>query len=344
MDNVKKLCVDQSTKLGDIIKVINTGRAQIALVVDAEKHLIGTVTDGDIRRGLLSGETLYSQVKQFMFKDYSAVTEKSLKSEVLALMRQKSLQQIPVLDEDGRVLSLYLREELLLPESKSNWIVFMAGGQGERLRPLTESCPKPMLMVKDKPILEILFEQCFSSGFTKFFISVNYLKQQIIDYFGDGSRWGVEINYLQEQKQLGTAGALSLLPQKPNDPFLVINADVLTRIDIINLLRFHQEQNSDATIAVLNHEITIPYGVVHSENSKVLSIEEKPLLSQFVNAGIYVIEPHILNFLTPNVVCDMPDLLESVIQKNLTVSAFPIHEYWIDVGHHEKLQRANWEW
>jgi len=342
--NVKELCVEQSTKLQQLIKAINTGGAQIALVVDSDKHLIGTVTDGDIRRGLLRGETLESQVERFMFRDFSAVTEKSLKSEVLALMRQKSLHQIPVLDEDGRVVNLYSHEELLQPQSLPNWIVFMAGGLGERLRPLTENCPKSMLMVGGKPILEIIFEKCISTGFKKFYFSVNFLKQQIIDHFGDGSRWGVEINYLQEKNKLGTAGALSLLPQMPNDPLLVINGDVLTRFDLKNLLRFHQEQNADATIAVGSHEFTIPYGVVYSKGSKVLSIEEKPLVSHFVNAGIYVLEPHILNLLTHNSVKEMPDLLESAIQKDLAVNSFPIHEYWIDVGQHETLKRANGEW
>ena len=202
------------------------------------------------------------------------VREGAEEQEVLAMMKQEALHQIPMLDPEGRVLQLFLLEELLHRKSLPNVVVIMAGGEGKRLRPLTENCPKPMLHVQGKPMLEILLEQCKAAGLVQFFFAVKYLKQQIIDYFGDGSRWDVNIRYLEETEPLGTAGALSLMPEIPDDPLLVLNGDVLTQVPILALLRFHQEHNAVATICVREHETLIPYGVVRTKGTNMVAFEE----------------------------------------------------------------------
>jgi NDP-sugar pyrophosphorylase family protein len=223
-------------------------------------------------------------------------------------------------------------------------VVLMAGGKGERLRPLTADCPKPMLAIGGKPMLEIILQQCVEAGFKHFYLSVNYLKQQIIDHFGDGSHWGVEVRYLEEHSPLGTGGALGLLPQIPEHPLLVMNGDVLTRVDFKQLMNFHQEHAAEATMCVREHVTQIPYGVVQLNGTNVAGLEEKPLLSHFVNAGIYVLNPSVLALLEPHKACDMPNLLKRTKERGGQVSAFPIHEYWLDIGHPETLQQAHGEW
>jgi NDP-sugar pyrophosphorylase family protein len=220
----------------------------------------------------------------------------------------------------------------------------MAGGKGERLKHLTSDCPKPMLHVDGTPILEIILEQCIELGFRDFYFSVNYLKEQIKDYFGDGSAWQVNIQYLEEDKPLGTAGALSLLPSMSEHPLLVLNGDVLTRVDYGHLLRFHSEHEAAATLCVQEHTTQIPYGVVRMDNGMVQAIEEKPVLSNYVNAGIYLLEPCLLELVPSDQFFDMPQLIEKAVAHPYRVSAFPIHEYWLDVGLPETLERAHGEW
>ena len=251
---------------------------------------------------------------------------------------------MPVLDAEGRVVQLFLLEEINQPMFFSNWVVLMAGGYGKRLRPLTDICPKPMLLVGGKPILEIILEQCIEACFRKFFISVNYLKQQIIEHFGNGSQWQVDILYIEEDEPLGTAGALGLLPERPDKPILVMNGDVLTRLNYAKLFLFHQEYSASATICVREYKTTIPYGVVITEGAQVLSIDEKPELSHKINTGVYVFNPDLLELLHPNQHCDMPQLLIRVMKQQLSVIAFPIHEYWLDVGQKEMLSQANGDW
>ncbi|SEP70708.1 Nucleotidyl transferase [Ectothiorhodospira magna] len=213
-----------------------------------------------------------------------------------------------------------------------------------RLRPFTESCPKPMLRISGKPLLEIILEQCIEAGFFNFYFSVNYLKNHIIDHFQDGQSWGVNIKYLQENKPLGTAGALSLLPERPTEPLMVLNGDVLTRVDYKHLLRFHEEQKSAATLCVREHTTQIPYGVVNMDQLDVIGLEEKPVLTHYVNAGIYMLDPGLLDLVPQDQFFDMPMLLENAIQSQHRISAFPIHEYWLDIGLPETLERAHGEW
>jgi len=344
MKEISRFLIYPFSTIREAIRVIDEVAAQIALVVDADRRLLGTVTDGDIRRGLLRGEALDSPVEQVMNSNFRSLPEACPTSQALRLMREEVLHQIPVLDSEGRVVRLFLLEDLLQPQTLPNWVLIMAGGQGKRLQPLTETCPKPMLRVGGKPILEIILEQCVEAGFRNFFISVNYLKQQILDHFGSGNRWGVKLRYLEENRPLGTAGALSLLPEVPLLPIIVINGDVLTRVNYLKLLQFHQEHQASATICVCEHQTQVPYGVVQTENSEVLSLEEKPTFTHYINAGIYVLDPDLLELLPPNQPYEMPQLLKQGLVQKRSILAFPIHEYWLDVGHPETLDRANGEW
>lgn len=326
------------------MRVIDRGSAQIALVVDEKQRLLGTLTDGDIRRGLLHGSSLATPVDQLMNRCFRFVHTSEDQASVLEMMRREKLLQIPVLDANGRVVELLLLQELLRPPQLSNAVVIMAGGKGTRLRPHTEHCPKPMLKVGDQPMLQILLEQCISSGFRYFYLSVNYLKEQIIDYFGDGSRWGVSIKYLIENEPLGTAGSLRFLPNFITEPFLVLNGDVLTHLNPSQLLRFHSEHNAKATLGVRSHELTVPFGVVQANGLELAGFEEKPIYRRLVNAGVYVIDPQLLPLLPLHQSTDMPSLLLAAQQAGHRVLVCPIHEYWIDVGRPETLQQAHREW
>ena len=333
-----------STPVLEAMRIIDHGAAQIALVVDEQQRLLGTLTDGDIRRGLLHGETLEAPAERLMNRQFRFVRSGEDQTVVLEMMRRQVLRQIPVLDAEGRVVQLLLQQELLAPALLPNAVVIMAGGKGTRLRPHTEHCPKPMLPVDGKPMLEILLEQCIASGFRQFYLSVNYLKEQIIEHFGDGKGWGASINYLVEDEPLGTAGSLQLLPKSVRDPFLVMNGDVLTRLNPGQLLRFHLDHEAAGTLCVREHTTTVPFGVVQTKGIELATFNEKPSYTHLVNAGVYVIDPLLLSLLLPRQATDMPTLLERAQQAGHRVAVCPIHEYWIDVGRPETLQEAHATW
>lgn len=344
MKQVANLLISPSTSLRHTIVAIDRGARQAALVVDDQGHLVGLVTDGDIRRGILAGATLDTPIDLIMNREFRSLPEGSSEHEALAVMRRYSLHQIPALDADGRVVRLFVLDELLEPQALSNWVVLMAGGQGKRLRPLTAATPKPMLQVAGRPMLEIILERFVDAGFQKVFISVNYYKEHILAHFGDGSAWRADVRYLQEDEPSGTAGSLRLLPERPSDPMIIMNGDVLSRVDLGGLLRFHEEHQMSATVCIGTHETQIPFGVVHTEGTQVISLEEKPVVTRNINAGIYVVNPEMLDLLPADEPCDMPQLLELGLKAGLGIAAFPVHEYWLDVGDAGKLDRANGEW
>jgi len=333
---------DQS--LLNALELIEENSTRFLMVVDITGKLLGTVTDGDIRRGLLQGKSLDSTIETVMNRDfvYSTVAEK--RSDVLEKMRIQKILQVPVGDSDGVVVDLLVLDELLAPPDFRNAVVIMAGGKGTRLRPHTQHCPKPMLRIGDKPILEILLQQCIASGFHKFYFSVNYLKEQIVEHFNDGAHWGVSIQYLVENEPLGTAGSLQLLPDSLREPFLVLNGDVLTRLDLGKLLHFHAENQAQATLCVREHELTVPFGVVQTKGVELAGFEEKPTYRNQVNAGVYVIDPQLLSLLPPHQFTDMPNLLLTAQEAGHRVAVCPIHEYWLDVGRPDALLQAHREW
>ncbi len=324
----------------EVVEVIDRGAAQITLVIDAERRLLGTVTDGDIRRALLRGMQLNTPVDRIMHRDFRVLPASATEKEALALMRRETLHQIPALDEQGRVVRLFLLEELIKPKARCNPVVIMAGGKGQRLRPLTENCPKPMLRVGGKPLLEIILEQCIEAGFQDFYLAVNYLKEQIQDHFGDGKRWQARIHYLEEDQPLGTAGALSLIPRRPSEPLLVLNGDVLTRVDYSRLLRFHAEHAAAATLCVREHSFQSPHGVAETDGPRMISLREKPTFRWLANAGVYCLDGSVLSRIPSQGPYDMPELLASLASDGEMVGAYPIHEYWLDIGRPPDFESA----
>jgi dTDP-glucose pyrophosphorylase/CBS domain-containing protein len=320
--------------------LVDTG-LQIALVITKEGKLIGTITDGDIRRGLLRGLSLNSPIDTVVHPDPMVVPPEFGRDMVLQLMRANRIHQLPVVDENRKVVGLHVLDELMAPRQRPNLMVIMAGGKGTRLRPHTEDCPKPLLPVAGKPMLEHIIERAKLEGFHHFVLAIHYLGHMIEEYFGDGSRLQVEIEYLREDAPLGTAGAISLMNPQPDVPFLVTNGDVLTDIHYGDLLDFHSRQSAAATMAVRLHEWQHPFGVVHTKGIDITGFEEKPVALSHVNAGIYALEPTVFDLLERGEQCDMPTLFARLQEKSARTIVYPMHEPWLDVGRPEDYAEAN---
>lgn len=325
------------------MRIIDNSSLQFAAVVDEDMYLLGTVTDGDIRRGLLKGISLNQAVDLVMnCQPISSSLEKSYRQN-LNLLKEKKLRQLPIIDHSNKLVNIIFSDELNATQYKTNFVVLMAGGLGTRLRPLTEHTPKPMLNVGSKPILETIIEGFKSHGFVNFIICVNYKKEVIQNYFQDGTAFGVNIEYIEEEKRMGTAGALSLLKHKPMEPFFVMNADLLTQVNFEQLLHFHEENNSVATMCVRDYEYQIPFGVIETNGQNLVSIKEKPVHKSFVNAGIYTLNPEVLDIIPKDQFFDMPDLFKKLIDQEENTTAFPVREYWLDIGRITDYEKANAE-
>lgn len=335
--------LSNEAKIQDVIKSLDETGLKIVLVIDNIGRLIGTVSDGDIRRGLLCGLQIDGDISSIIHHNALVVPPELSRDNVLQLMVVNKIQQIPVVDENGVLVGLHLWDEVLITEEKKNLMVIMAGGLGKRLLPLTETCPKPMLPIAGKPMLEHIIERAKADGFLNFKISINYLGHIIKDYFQDGSQMGVRIEYLEETNPLGTAGALSFLGLGIADPFLVTNGDVITDIGYGEVLNFHERHKADATMAVRLYELQNPYGVVRMEGTQIVGFEEKPVYRSHINAGVYVLSPECLSFLSPNEYCDMPTLFETIRRRQKKVVAYPMFEPWLDVGRPNDLNLANKE-
>ncbi len=343
MKDWKKVAVSPDTTIKKTIDVIDRMSLQIALVVDSDDRLMGTVTDGDIRRGLLKGYSLSETVDKVYHRNPMTASSETALDMIHFRMRRYYISQLPVIDNNGKVVSLEILKDIFARDPKKSPVILMAGGLGSRLRPLTNDCPKPLLKVGGKPILEIILERFVDEGFQNFFISINYMGESIRNHFGDGSRWDVKIEYLEESQRLGTAGGLSLLSEIPEEPVIVMNGDLLTKISFNCLLNFHKDSRSSATMCVRDHEITIPYGVVKSESSKLVGLQEKPVQKILVNAGIYVLSPEALRLIPENQYFDMTELFNNMINMNWHTSVYPIREYWIDIGRMKDFEMANVE-
>lgn len=343
MKHWQELLVSPSTSIIETMKNIDETAAQIALVVGKDHELLGTVTDGDIRRGILRGISLHDEVSKVMNQHPVTIKEGVSKQAIKKLFQEKKLRQLPVVNKNNQVVDVIFSSELLDAASFDNWIVLMAGGLGTRLRPLTENIPKPMLKVGTKPILQTILESFIEHGFYNYYLSVNYKREIIKEYFGDGLEWGVSIQYLDEDQRLGTAGALSLFDEKPDKPIIVMNGDILTKVNFQQLLQFHEENQAVATMCVREYQHQIPYGVVRIDGSTLCSIEEKPIERYFVNAGIYVLNPEALDLIPKNEYFDMPSLFEALIRQQKKTSVFPIREYWLDIGKMPDFEKANLE-
>lgn len=337
------ILIGENATVRDALAAIDRGAIQLALVVDTNRKLMATVTDGDIRRGLLRGVTLDQPACEVMRLNPVTVSVGAGQAATLQLMRERKLRHVPLVEAEGRIAGLELIEEAFAQPANDTWVVLMAGGLGVRLRPLTDKVPKPMLPVGGRPLLESIIRNLAQQGFKKFYVSVNYKRDVIQDHFGDGSAFGVDIDYLIENERLGTAGALSLLPRRPDNPLLVMNGDLMTPLHFAHLLQHHQEHGADATLSVREHITDIPFGVVKSSGAKLMGIDEKPRQTVKVNAGIYLLGPRALAYIPSDRPCDMPEVFRSLINDGGNASVFTIQEYWLDIGRHDDLERANAE-
>ncbi len=345
MTNQLDLWRDSILKINTSIKVaierLNKVGIKIALVLDDNYRLLGTISDGDFRRGMLSGLSLEDTVEKIMNKNPCTVNEGTSRLEILKLMNDTKILQIPIIDKNNFVTGLHLWDDISAQAKYSNIMVIMAGGKGSRLHPQTENRPKPMLLVAGIPILEHIIKRARSQGFNHFIIAINYLGEIIEKYFKDGQKFGVKIEYLHEDVPLGTAGALSLLSYKPKTAFIVTNGDVITDINYSDFLEYHTVQNAAATVAVHTHEFQIPYGVVQINGLEVESYEEKPIVSSLINAGVYALEPDILDLIKEPKFRDMPEILDISRDLKKKVIVYPLHESWIDIGRPIDLEIAN---
>jgi dTDP-glucose pyrophosphorylase len=340
MDSIQNIIINQDISIRDALKIIDKSSKQICLVVENEK-LIGTLTDGDIRRGFLDGLGLDSPIKSIVFKTPTTCSAEDSREKILKIAITNKLHQIPIVDNKGRLVGLKEIDELLKPKSRTNSVVLMVGGLGTRLMPLTEDTPKPMLEVGGKPILQTIVEGFAKHGFTNITMCLGYKSNVIQDFFKDGKAFEVNIDYIVEEKRMGTAGALTLLKKEFNEPFFVMNGDLLTNINYERMLDFHQENNSKATMCVREYEIEVPYGVVKTNIENIVSIEEKPVHNFYVNAGVYLLEPDCIDLIPRDEFYDMPSMFEKLIDiKEKTVS-FPLKNYWLDIGRLEDFKKAN---
>lgn len=344
MSNFKAVLMPPSTSILSAIRIIDESTMQIALVIDEQRRLLGTVTDGDIRRAILKGIRMEDPVRLIMNPKPTVVTINAGRGSILEVMKQKRIHQIPVVDDNGCVVGLEILDQVLKSHQRENWVVLMAGGLGTRLHPLTEDCPKPLLKIGGKPLLQTILENFREYGFYKFYISVNYKAEMIQEYFGDGSNMGVEIRYIYESKRMGTAGALGLFPKKPAEPIIVMNGDLLTKVNFVQLLDFHFEHKAKATMCVREYNFQVPYGVVRINRHRLIGIDEKPVHRFFISAGIYVVEPSALDLIPQNTFFDMPNFFKKMIDKGYEICTFPIREYWLDIGQVGDFEKANGEY
>jgi dTDP-glucose pyrophosphorylase len=321
-----------NSTIENAINVLNDTSLKIVLITTETGNLFGTISDGDIRRGLLVGLNLNSSIEKIVHKDPIVVSSGINRESVLALMAENKIQQIPIVDKQRRVIGLHLWDEIAKVPLRKNLMVIMAGGMGSRLYPQTQNCPKPLLPIAGKPILEHIIVRAKSEGFTEFILAIHHLGDMIEDYFGNGDKLEVKISYLRERSPLGTAGALSLLTPLPNFPFIVTNGDVLTDIRYGDLLSFHEHHKMNATMAVRLQEWQNPYGVVQVNGDEITGYEEKPITHNFINAGVYAFNSDVLDMLETSVKIDMSTLMEQILRNGKKIVAFPIHEQWLDVG------------
>lgn len=341
MKNWKESLIQPSSTVEDARRVIDESSMRIAIVVDERNKLLGIMTESDLRKGILRHVSLDRCVAEIMNASPKTALLTEVKDKAAQFFKETRLMHLPVIDENGILVDVEYYDEHLKISKQDNWVIIMAGGLGSRLRPLTEDIPKALLKVGSKPILERIIENCVNYGFNKFFLSVHYKAKMIENYFSNGSAWDIQIGYLKEKKQMGTAGALSLLPKIPSGPFFVINGDLLTDLNFQDLINFHSEHKAFATMCIREYEFIVPYGVVRTKNGKIEAIDEKPLHSFFVNAGIYLFEPEVLELVPKNTHLDMPDLFKLIIDSGNDTVVFPIREYWMDIGKLDDYKRAN---
>ncbi len=337
---VEKLCVSDSATLHQAARVIEQGAKQIAMVVDSGKKLKGILTDGDLRRAIIDGMSMDAPVALVMQPSFISGTPEMGMNKVFAIMQEKSIRHVPIVDKKGVLTDLAWISDLIKQDASELSAVVMAGGFGKRLLPLTETLPKPMLPVGGRPVMEHIVDNLRLAGIRDLKVTTHYMPEKIKEHFGNGKKFGVKIDYVAEDRPLGTAGALALMPA-PERPTLVVNGDIMTRVNYRAMLAFHREHQADLTVGVRQYEVQIPYGVMVCEGPNVRKLTEKPQHAFLVNAGIYLLSPHVYNYIPKNERYDMTDLIESLIADDKNVVSFPIMEYWLDIGQHADYEQAN---
>ncbi len=337
----QKLLISPGDPMSCAVKLLDSESMRIVLVADKNRHLLGTITDGDIRRGLIRHLDMNTPAKVIMNKSPKTGNINSSPDFLLSIMKQDDLLHVPLINDNGILAGLETLQHLTEQSCYDNPVFLMAGGFGKRLHPLTLDTPKPLLKVGNKPILQTILESFIEAGFHRFYISTHYKSEQVRSHFGTGDDWNVTIEYIHEKEPLGTAGALGLLPDNiPEKPLIMMNGDLLTKVNFEQLLRYHEESGGFATMCVREYDFQVPYGVIKASKHHITEIVEKPIHKFFVNAGIYVISPELYNSVSKNKYLDMPDLLQKEITSGKKVNMFPMHEYWLDIGQIDDFERA----
>ena len=339
VDDVSRCVVPEAATVKSVVENLNSSGLRLSLVVGPEGALLGIVSDGDIRRGLLAGEGLESPATTVMNAVFVSALNGTATSELTRVARAREVTHLPLVDEEGKLAGLFIDQPDGETATRNNSVVIMAGGMGLRLRPLTENTPKPMIPVGGKPMVQHTIEALRAEGFVNFILAINYLGDQIEAHFGDGSGLGVRITYVKEEQPLGTGGALSLLEGAFTSPIVVINGDVLLSARLTEMLNYHHSHSADITVGVKVLDTQIPFGVIELEGNHIVAIQEKPVYRDFINAGVYVLEPGVVRSVAPSVRLDMPDLVVGWLGRR-KVFAYPMHESWRDLGHMEDLESA----
>jgi dTDP-glucose pyrophosphorylase len=336
------ICVAPELSILKVMEIINNSRdVKFVLVVDKQTRLLGSVTDGDIRRGILRGAKLEESIVKVMNPNPISVEMGTNSDTIMALMKKHQIHYIPIVDKNKVLSSVEKYDSFERAITRDNFVVIMAGGLGSRLGKLTEDCPKPMLKVGNKPLLERIIDNLKESGFHNLFISVNYKSEIIENYFKDGNDFGVSIKYLREDKKLGTAGALGLLQERNTKPILVMNGDLLTKLNVLKIVEEHEKSGNILTIGVKQFDYQVPYGVVVLDSNNVIGIQEKPVHSFFVSGGAYVFNQDALELIPENQYLDMPTLITTLLQKKEKIGSYPINEYWLDIGRSDDFNKAH---
>lgn len=334
-------CVSVNSTLKDTMKSIDKNLIGAALVTDDEGRVRGIITDGIIRRAILKGFKIEDSIKKIYSSEFKYIDKRVNKKKAKEIMLKYNIRQLPLLDEERKLQELYFLDDIISYDEKENYVFILAGGLGTRLRPLTENVPKPMLKIGGKPILERIIEQFKEFGFKNFIISLNYKGEIIEEYFKDGREFHVNIEYVRENKKLGTAGSIKLAERKITKPFIVINGDILTGIDFDAFLNYHEENNFDITVGARNYEMKVPYGVMNTEDNLIKSLEEKPTYTFYINSGVYALNENVVKYIPENEEYNMTDLVEAIINNNEKAGVYQITEYWSDIGRMEDFKKAN---
>lgn len=342
-NDFRKILISPFITIRTALEIIDKGSMRIGLVVNEDQILLGTLSDGDIRRAFLKGYGLEDSIEAIYYRTPITCSINQSKEQLLQIAVTHKIFQIPIVDSQRKVIGIEEVDELLRPVQHKNKVVLMAGGLGARLQPLTNTTPKPMLHVGDKPILETIIQNFVKYGYTDIILCVCYKADIIEGYFGDGSRFGASISYIHENRLSGTAGALSLLQETPEKPFFVMNGDLLTNVNFEHMCDLHEQQNAHATMAVREYDFQVPYGVIGVNDLQIISITEKPIHKFFVNAGIYLLSPEVLSYIPKNTYFDMPTLFDKLIRDQKPVVSFPLREYWLDIGRMSDYEKANAE-